>query len=446
MNESTANSDCGPCPAGDEPLEGSYFVSTYPPFSTWREDEVAAVHEVLRAPAPRPPPLGLYVHIPFCGERCRYCYYLSYANRPAEQIEDYLQAVRREAAMYHDLPALAGRLLTFIYFGGGTPSLLEPTQITRLIGELQTAFPWSDVCEATFECAPQSVTEEGVVALRAAGITRLSLGIQQLDDDVLKKNGRVHLVADVERAYPIIRQARFDVVNIDLMVGMLGESEQTFFQSLERVIDMQPESLTIYQLEIPHNTPLYRDLRDGSLAEPPPSWDVKRARVQTAFERLEQAGYSVRSAYAAVRNPQRHRFVYQDAQYHGADLLGLGVASFSYLGGVHAQNKASLRSYLEAVSDGALPLGRAHALSEDERLIREFVLQLKLGRARADYFLTKFGVDIRQRFIEPLTRMTQSGWLTIDDHGVSMTRRGLIRIDRLIPEFYPPRHQDVRYS
>jgi oxygen-independent coproporphyrinogen-3 oxidase len=202
----------------------------------------------------------------------------------------------------------------------------------------------------------------------------------------------------------------------------------------------------MYQLEIPLNTPLYRDLRAGTLAEPPPSWDVKRARVKAAFERLEQAGYLVRSAYAAVRDPRRHRFVYQDAQYHGADLLSLGAASFSYLGGVHAQNKASLRSYLEAVSNDELPLGRAHSLTDDERLIREFVLQLKLGRADADYFLTKFRVDIRQRFIEPLTSMAQSGWLTIDDDGVTMTRGGLIRVDRLIPEFYSAGYKDVRYS
>ena len=431
---------------GAEPLEGSYFISTYPPFSTWSTGETDSVRMVLQTPPSDPRPLGLYVHVPFCAKRCRYCYYLSYADRPSEQIEEYLDAVAREADMYRRTPALAGRRPEFVYFGGGTPSLLTAAQIARLFGALRGNFSWDGVREVTFECAPQTVTQERIDALRDGGVTRLSLGIQQLDDDILRRNGRVHLTADVERAWPIVRRAGFDVVNVDLIVGLVGETERTFFDSLERVIDMAPESVTIYQLEIPLNTPLYRDLIGDKLESRPPNWNVKHRRLMQAFDRLEAAGYTLRSGYAAVRDPERHRFVYQDAQYRGADLLGLGASSFSYLDGTHYQNLASLKSYLDAVESGKLPLGRAHVLTDEQRLIREFVLQLKLGRVRSDYFRTNFGIEIAERFRKPLDRLSHRGQLTVDDDGVILTRDGLARVDRLIPEFYLPEHQRARYS
>lgn len=250
----------------------------------------------------------------------------------------------------------------------------------------------------------------------------------------------------MDRAYAQIRGVGFDVVNLDLIVGLPGESDATVDQSIEGVIALSPESITLYQLEIPQNTPLFRFVRDGAPPAAIPSWPEKRARLGRCFARLEAAGYTVRSAYAAVRDPERHRFVYQDAQYHGADLLGIGLSSFSYLAGLHFQNQVSFDAYLETVSKGEFPVLRAHALSEDERLIREIVLQLKLGRVDAAYFARKFGVDIRARFESPLKQFADRGWLAISAEGVRTTREGLLRIDRLLQEFYLPQHRHVRYS
>jgi oxygen-independent coproporphyrinogen-3 oxidase len=281
--------------------------------------------------------------------------------------------------------------------------------------------------------------------MREAGVTRVSMGVQQLNDDVLKNSGRVHLVSDVERAFAEIGRARFDVVNVDLMIGLVGETDDSFHRSLDRVIEMSPDSVTLYQLEIPINTPLYRALRDGEIVIPPAGWDIKRGRLAAAFAHLEQAGYTVRSAYAAVRDPYRHRFLYQDLQYRGADLLGLGVASFSYFGGVHYQNVATLRGYSESIAGGQSPRRRAYALSDTERMVREFVLQLKLGRVDAHYFHDKFGVDVANHFAEPLAQFAERGWLTHDAERVALTREGLLVVDRLIRAFYLPDHSDVAY-
>ncbi len=429
-----------------EPATGNYFVSTYPPFSCWTEAATADFRSLLEhAPAgPEQLPLGLYVHIPFCIERCQYCYYLSHDERPQE-IDGYLEAVSGELSRYARLPALAGRSLAFVYFGGGTPSILSAPRIERLMRAMQRAMPWTHVREASFECAPRSVTRDKLRVLADHGVTRISMGVQQMNDEVLQANGRVHLVADVERASEAIRQVGFHTTNLDLMVGLVGETDDSFLSSLERVIQLEPESITIYQLEIPLNTPLYRALRAGTVTDMA-SWDRKRARLGQGMTRLENAGYRWRSAYTAVRDGARHPFVYQDEQYRGADLLGVGTSAFSYLEGIHQQNRASLEGYLATCAQGELPQWRGHVLTEEERLVRETILQLKLGRIRRDWFRDRHGVDVMARFAVPLAEMQQRGWLEANGDGVTMTREGLLRVDRLVRAFYLPEHAGIRYS
>lgn len=433
--------------APPEPDVGNYFVSTYPPFSCWTPEAAPVVRHALAHPGPgtAESTFGLYVHVPFCVERCAYCYYLTHDNR-AGDIGGYLDALAGELRAYRETPAFADRDLAFVYFGGGTPSVLPLAPLRALVDALQHAAPWTHAREVTFECAPKSVTADKMQFLRDAGVTRLSLGVQEMDDDVLAANGRVHLVKDVERAWEMVRRARFDVVNLDLIVGLVHETEETFFQSLERVIGLGPESVTIYQLEIPLNTRLYRDLEAGRIADRPADWATKHARLDAALVRLEQAGYHVRSAYTAVRDPEHHRFVYQDDQYRGADVLGIGVSAFSYFSGCDHQNLATLDTYLAARRRGELPLWRGYVLNEDERLVREFVLQLKLGGVEHAYFQRKFGVDVRERFRDTLEEGRALGWFDVTADGVTVTRQGLLRIDRLLPAFYLPQHQGVRYS
>ncbi len=431
----------------DEPVAGNYFISTYPPFSAWTSKAVDAVTGVLdQPPSPSGAPLGLYVHIPFCVERCRYCYFLSHAGKSHRHMDEYADAVADEWRLYRDTPAMSGRDVSFVYFGGGTPSLLPGETLARLLERLQGIAPWTAAEEVCFECAPKTVTASKMKTLRDNGITRLSLGVQTFNDHVLQKNGRIHLAADVDRAHEAIRGAGFPVVNIDLIVGLPGETAESFLDGIDRVIAMAPESVTIYQLEIPLNTPLYHDVCAGPTDTALISWHEKRRRLGLAFARLEEAGYDVRSAYSAVRDAKKHVFIYQDRQYHGADLLGLGVASFSYLGGVHFQNVTSQTTYLDRVRSEDLPIGRAYSLNHDERLIREFILQLKLGRVDVDRLRDRFGVDPLDRFASPLDELRRNRWIQSDTNEVELSREGLLRVDRWLPMFYPPCHRGARYS
>lgn len=428
-----------------EPVEGNYFVAAYPPFSAWESSQVPSLHEAL-AESALATPLGLYIHPPFCQKKCDYCYYLSYIAQPGAVVDRYLDAVAREMALYSEHPGVMGRSVSFAYFGGGTPSTLSSAQARRLGDGLRRALSWDNIEEVTYECAPRSVRREFLETLRAMGVSRVSMGVQSFDNELLRLNGRVHLAEDVSRAYSLIRDVDFGCVNLDLMCGLMGETEEKWIESVHRVIELGPDSVTIYQTEIPHNTQLYRDLKSGVLPAAPISWEIKRARLDTGFRELERAGYTVVSAYNAVKDLRHHRFLYQDCLWRGADMLGLGVASFGYFGGVHFQNEVTLEKYEAAVERGELPTKRAFKLSPHDQMVREFVLQLKLGAVPVAPFRDRLGVDIAREFAEPLRECVLDGWLTVSDEAVRLTPRGLLRVDRLLPRFYDSAFRDVRYN
>ncbi len=435
----------------EEPTEvGSYFIATYPPFSVWTKAAVEAdAQPALDAPPVPGVPLGLYLHIPFCRKRCHFCYFRVYTDRNAQEVADYLDVLAREWALYGDRPAVAGRPLDFVYFGGGTPSFLSTQQLESLVRRLTATRSWSDAEEVTFECEPGTLTQAKLAAIRRMGVTRLSLGIENFSDRVLELNGRAHRSPEIVRAYEQARALAFPRINVDLIAGMLGETEENWHSCVRKTLALEPDSVTIYQMELPFNTAISRDLlnQSGQFREPVADWPTKRRWVGEAFAALEAAGYHVRSAYTAVRDPARTRFVYTDRLWQGADMIGLGVASFGHVNGVHMQNLDNWEAYSAAIRAGSPALGRAYRPTDEERLIRELVLQLKFGSIRPAYFRDKYGVDVLSRFRQPLAWLTAHGYLQkATPELVALTRDGLLRVDALLPQFFRPEHRGIRYT
>jgi oxygen-independent coproporphyrinogen-3 oxidase len=429
-----------------EPLAGNYFVAAYPPFSTWTPAASGGIAASLASISPDTSvPWGLYVHVPFCEKRCEYCYYLSFARPSRVDVEEYVDRVVLEAAMYRELPRFAARPPRFIYFGGGTPSLISARLLKALLERLGAIFQWSSAEEITFECSPRSTTREKLAVLQAAGVNRVSLGVQQLDDDVLRRSGRMHLVADVKRAWAATRSFNFAEVNIDLIAGLRGQSDASFLLGLRRAIALGPDCVTIYQLEVPANTPLFQQLHDPEVAEELAGWDEKRRRIAAAFDVLENQGYLIRNAYSAARGTRHSRFVYAEEQYHGADLVGIGLSSFSYVAGMHYQNTTSPRAYADCLARGRLPISRGYRLAQEEQMVREFVLQLKLGQINRSYFRQKYDTDPVERFLPTLGELAARGWLKWDSDCIHLTRSGLVSADRLLPAFYLARHRGEEY-
>lgn len=424
---------------------GNYFVSNYPPFSQWTAEGLADVRAALESP-PGKAPLGLYLHIPFCRKRCKFCYFRVYTDKNAHDVETYVAALSHEIELVSRLPVMGGRPFRFVYFGGGTPSFLSAKQLTSLVDRLRANINWDLAEEVTFECEPGTLSEPKVHTLRELGVTRLSLGVENFSDAVLEENGRAHLSPEVYKSWEWIQAAGFPNVNIDLIAGMVGETWDNWRDCIERTIDIAPDSVTIYQMELPFNTVYSKDILGNHVETPVADWPIKRAWVDYAFDRLGENGYKVSSAYTMIRDTGQVSFSYRDNLWRGSDLLATGVASFGHVSGVHYQNLAEWGEYVAALDAGRLPLWRGLRATPHQLLVRELILQLKTGRIDAGYFRRKFGVEVLDEWADVWREYREEGWMEIDGDRIDVTRQGLLRVDGLLSAFFEPEHQGVRYT
>ena len=425
---------------------GNYFIANYPPFAFWKPEFLGEAHAALASP-PRPGvKLGLYLHIPFCRKRCKFCYFRVYTDKNARDVESYLTALLTEVQLYAQQPAVAGRPLDFVYFGGGTPSYLSAGQLSLLFAGIKERMNWSQPREVTFECEPGTLQREKLVALREHGVTRLSLGVENFDDRILEENGRAHRAPEIFKAYGWAKELGFEQINIDLIAGMVGETWENWRDCVRRTIELAPDSITIYQMELPFNTIYSKDYAASGDNPGIADWPTKRAWVGYAYDECLRAGYDVSSGYTLVIRRLRKAFFYREELWDGAELLGTGVASFGHVGGVHMQNVDQWDAYLDFLSQGKLPLNRALRLTPEEALIREMILQLKTGRLDAAYFKAKFGTDILAGFRPVWEQLRTEGYVEIAPEGLRLTRQGLLEVDRHLPRFFLPRHQGPRYA
>ncbi|MBT3269470.1 coproporphyrinogen III oxidase family protein [Candidatus Poribacteria bacterium] len=426
---------------------GSVFVSNYPPYSFWSDDAVSAARDVLHTPydPTSDRDLGLYLHIPFCRKRCKFCYFRVYTDKNADDISTYLDGLGREVELYAELPQTAGRPLDFVYFGGGTPSYIGTRHLRALVERVQAAMPWTGAREVAFECEPGTLTEAKVQTIRDIGVTRLSLGVENMDDAILAENGRAHVSKEIYRVVPWIQEADFAQVNMDLIAGMIGETWETWRETVKKTLELEPDSITVYQMELPFNTVYSRGIRDGE-AMTVADWQTKRDWHAYAFEQIADAGYHQSSAYTMIRDGNEAGFVYRDAVWTGQDMIGAGVASFSHVGGTHFQNAPQWDDYLAPIRDGALPLFRAFEPTDRERLTRELILQMKTGRVEPRAFSAKFGVDVLVAFEDAFAKLESERMLVASPDAVTLTHDGLLRADSLLPEFYDAKYRNARYT
>ena len=425
---------------------GNYFVSNYPPFSQWKPEYVLDALEVLEQPPRVNDPLGLYIHIPFCRKRCKFCYFKVYTDKNASEIEVYLDALIKENELYSRTRAFQGRQLRFAYFGGGTPSYVSERQLHYLVDGLNRHVSWQNAEEVTFECEPGTLQKSKLQTLKEIGVTRLSLGVEHFNDQILEANGRAHLSPEIYRAYDWAREVGFPQINIDLIAGMMGESEETWRETVRRAIELEPDSVTIYQMELPYNTIISQDMLKMGIASPIADWATKRRWLDYAFAQFEARGYEIASATTVSTTKKTCRFIYTDALWHGGDMIGLGVSSFSHFGGVNFQNAHNFADYVSAVESGNLPILRAVSLTPKQRLIREMILQLKTGRLDLKYFQTKFAVDVWQEFEPTYQRLAEQKLLERKNGNIKLTRQGLLEVEQFLWDFFEPDLKAVRYA
>ena len=425
---------------------GNYFVSNYPPFSQWKPEYVSQAVEALAQPPRVEDPLGLYIHIPFCRKRCLFCYFKVYTDKNASEIEVYLDALIKENELYSRTAAFQGRQLRFAYFGGGTPSYVSDKQLRYLVEGLNRHVSWAKAEEVTFECEPGTLNRNKLQTLKEIGVTRLSLGIEHFDDDILAANGRAHLSPEIYRAYQWTREVDFPQVNLDLIAGMIGETEEKWREAVRRAVELEPDSVTIYQMELPYNTVISQDILKKGMKSPIADWPTKRGWLNYAFEEFMAHGYEIAGTDIVATKKKTCRFIYRDALWHGGDMIGIGVSSFSHFGGVNFQNAHNFEDYVRILNEDRLPIYRAVSLTPKQRLIREMVLQLKTGILDTDYFRRKFGVDVWEEFRPVYEDLEHKSVLQRDNGMIRLTRRGLLEVDHFLLEFFEPELRTVRYA
>jgi oxygen-independent coproporphyrinogen-3 oxidase len=424
---------------------GNYFVSNYPPFSQWKPEYIPDALAALDQPARTAEPLGLYLHIPFCRKRCKFCYFKVYTDKNAGEIELYLDALIKENEYYSRTRAFQGRQLRFAYFGGGTPSYISEKQLHYLVDGLNRHVSWSNAEEVTFECEPGTLRRSKLETLKEIGVTRLSLGVEHFDDEILAANGRAHLSAEIYDVYDLARQVDFPQINIDLIAGMVGETESKWRDVVRRALELQPDSVTIYQMELPYNTVISQEIIKQGVASPIADWPTKQHWLDYAFAEFQACGYRIASAYTLATTAKPCRFIYTDALWHGGDMIGLGVSSFSHFGGVHFQNAHSFEEYVALLDRDQLPLLRALTLTPKQKVIREMILQLKTGAIDLEYFRGKFGVDVWNEFQPVYERLDNDKLVERRNGTIALTRSGLLQVDHFLSEFFEPELRTVRY-
>lgn len=347
---------------------------------------------------------GLYLHVPFCHTRCHFCAFTIQIHRE-DRVQQYLHALSNEMRLHAGQQSLAGRRLDTVYFGGGTPTSLSAAQLTGILQNIRDSFGLTDAAEISVEAHPDTVTEEGLGQLAGAGFTRISFGVQSMDDGELLQIGRRTSGNRTQAAVSMARSAGFTNINLDLIYGVPSQTLDGWLATLDAVLLLEPAHVSCYALTVEEKTRLHLDVRRGDAVEPDAA--LQNDMEDAAAKRLAAAGFARYeiSNYARPGHACRHNLLY----WQGHDYLGLGPAAQSYLDGRRFGNIENVNDYCRVLTEGGSAIADSELLSDDQRRRERVVFGLRLIE----------GIDQALLRHEPPDRAWQQ---TLD----RLTRRGLL--------------------
>lgn len=371
---------------------------------------------------------GLYVHIPFCSSRCSYCDFATGLYQ-SELAERYVCGLTNEirASQY------AGEIVDTIYFGGGTPSLLGPAQLERILASLYERFEITAGPEITIEINPGSATPEKLRAFRSLGINRASFGAQTFDDAELAKLGRSHNSADTLRTFAHLRDAGFANISFDLIAGLPGQTLEGWRRNIKQALDLAPEHLSFYLLEVHSGTPLAEHIRRG--IQPQPDDDLAGVMYEWMLEHAVAAGYEHYEISNLCRPGfhSRHNVKYWTA----APYYGFGCSSHSYDGDTRRwSNQRDAFKYVEMVEGGASPVVEEQQLEQTDVRAEALFLGMRLMQGvDLRRYRESFGVDLRDEHADDLDRFFKAGLIEVDGDLIRLTRTGALLSNEVFAAF-----------
>ncbi|HEX8128823.1 MAG TPA: radical SAM family heme chaperone HemW [Pyrinomonadaceae bacterium] len=398
---------------------------------------------------------GIYIHIPFCRSRCSYCDFATGAYE-GQLAERYVSALTKEISTFkldaatgsHDAAtgdvdiyatlADASRAgmpadVDTIYFGGGTPSLLTPAQVLRILGAVSERFRVADDAEVTLEMNPGTVTPEIVEALRASGVNRASFGLQTFDDEQLRRLGRTHTAADARRTLSVLRAAGFDNVSFDLIAGLPGQTLAGWARNMDEALALRPAHLSLYLLEVHEGTPLAEQLRQGRW--PQPDADVAAEMYQLLIERTRAAGYEHYeiSNFCLPGREARHNLKY----WTNAPYYGFGSSAHSYDGAhVRWSNERDAARYVELMNERGTAVVETNELSARDAGAEALFLGLRLMRGvDLTEHRKRFGTDVQSEYAADLSRFREAELIELDGDLLRLTRNGVLLSNEVFAAF-----------
>lgn len=374
-----------------------------------------------------PRPLGLYIHIPYCLSRCHYCDFNSY-RLDSDQAGQYLQALAREITIRASSDAIRHRRVCSVFFGGGTPSILQASQLNGVLDHCRAAFTFEAGAEVTLEVNPGTVDLPKLRALREGGVTRLSVGVQAVQDRLLERIGRAHTAHEAERAFRLMREAGFRNINLDLMFALPGQSVDDWAETLDWAIRVGPEHLSVYGLILEEGTPLHQEHCKGEIGLPDEETEALMYRM--AVDRLREAGfehYEI-SNFARPGFRCRHNLVYWQHQ----EYLGIGAGAHSFLAGRRVSNELLPARYVSAIAERGTAVAGGEELSDEMLRVERLMLGLRLlAGLELQAFKDALGVD-ELAASDRVTRLLDDGFLRLQEGRVQIAERGLLVANELI--------------
>lgn len=379
---------------------------------------------------------GVYLHIPFCRSRCSYC---DFATGMFESglADRYVNALVKEIAEWSEVDAPMP--VDTIFFGGGTPSLLTPSQIERILKAVQGRFEMIDGAEVTLELNPGDggesplARQETMREFRRAGINRASFGAQSFDDRELKQLGRTHSSDDIAATLEHLRAGGFDNISFDLIAGLPGQTLSGWRTNLAEALKLRPDHLSLYLLDVHEGTPLAEQIRSGM--RPMPDDDLAGEMYQLMLDKVTAAGYQHYeiSNFCLPGFESRHNTKY----WAGAPYYGFGCSAHSFDGGRRRwANERDMSRYAELIEQEKTPIVERTDLNEDEVRSESIFLGLRLmcGLNLADY-RKRFGADLLDVYNSDINRLVEAGLIVVDEGLMRLTRRGALLSNEVMATF-----------
>lgn len=371
--------------------------------------------------------LGIYVHIPFCIRKCQYCDFLSFPADRAGQ-KSYIDSLIKEIFLWKK--TVSAPVADTVFIGGGTPSVLDITELHRLFESLHKAFDIKNNTEFTVECNPGTVTEEKLRLMREAGVNRISLGIQSTFDEELQALGRIHSYREATESYKLARRIGFENINIDLMAAIPKQTVSSYEKSLQRIIALSPEHISSYSLIIEEGTPFFERYEK----EPPVDEDTDRRMYERTKELLDSAGYKRYeiSNYAKAGKECRHNLKYWKRE----EYLGAGLGAASFLNGCRFQNESEMSLYRKCLEEGTIPTTEKEVLSKEEAMAEFMYLGLRcIDGIQIQTFERTFSHNFKNKYGKMVEKMVKEGLLKEENGRIFLTGRGIDLSNRVFAEF-----------